>query len=130
MDFYKAKVGAPGGYVWHFFIYDLPMYIKQNYRILYDKKYNRYFLENMNSTIIKRDYFIIIRSSRRCYRVMYFNKEFLAFEHGTFKNSITCAKFVFECAVKYNETAESGKELRNGTGNLFRGDQWQEQKRQ
>lgn len=122
MDFYKAKVGAPGGYIWHFLYYDLPPYIKLNYTIIYNKTENKYFLENKQVTASKKDYFIIIRSSKRCYRVMYFSKSAMVFEFGSFKNSITCAKFVYSCAVKYNKPTESGKEFQNGNSNLFRGD--------
>ena len=99
---YKGKVGAPGGTHWHWLLSDLSTYVNTHYILSYDYNKDSYFLERDTRKNKEKDYFIIIRTSKNCFRVMYHNKAKKMFDYRTFSNSITCAEMIHFYAVKYN----------------------------
>jgi hypothetical protein len=99
---YKGTVGAPKGNRWHFLLCDLSKYVNENYVLSYDYKKDSYFLERDIRKSKEKDFFIIIRTSKNCFRVMYHNKKTKKFIYESFLNSITCAEMIHFWAVKYN----------------------------
>lgn len=74
------KFGAPVGGRVHWFIHNLPNCIKRAYKIEFDYEYHNYYLVRKRKMLL-RDCFIIVRTSRRCWRCMYYNSDYEYFEY-------------------------------------------------
>lgn len=86
-------MGAPIGGRVHWFIWNLSPITKKLYRLSYDYDYHNYRLARFRRrTLI--DEFVIIRTSRRCFRVMYFNAENNYFEYFSAQTSKQAAEMV------------------------------------
>lgn len=60
----------------HWFILNLPLCIKRNYKLHYDYEYHNYMLVRYSSSCrssVPVDLFVIIRTSRRCWIGMYYH---------------------------------------------------------
>lgn len=92
-----AKVGAPPGGRVHWLIWNLPPEIKQAYDIIFDYSYHKYFLVRyMPGKRKPTDQFTVIRTSRRCWRCMYFNYELKRFEYFSEKTSGALAEKILQ----------------------------------
>lgn len=74
--------GAPVGGRVHWLLWCLPKAFKKAYRLRYDYEYHNYhfarYYERAHSPV---DEFIVIRTSKHCFRCMYFNYETSYFEY-------------------------------------------------
>ena len=68
------KIGAPTGGRVHWLIMFLSREFKRAYKLRFDYEYHNYHFTRYNEgSKTPRDEFIIIRTSRSCFRAMYFN---------------------------------------------------------
>ena len=75
-----GKVGAPPGGRVHWLLWHLSKEFKRAYRLRFDYEYHNYhFARYAARTPI--DEYIVIRTSRRCFRCMYFNYDNDYFEY-------------------------------------------------
>lgn len=74
------KIGAPEGGRVHWLLWHLSQQFKKTYRLRFDYEYHNYhFTRYEKQTPI--DEFIVIRTSRRCFRCMYYNFGYDYFEY-------------------------------------------------
>ena len=86
----RPRVGAPPGLTVHWLISELAGEFTRAYKLSYNiKNHNYHFARYNKRTLI--DEFIIIRTSKRCYRVMYFNEDFKHFQYFSANNYRECA---------------------------------------
>ncbi len=84
------KVGAPPGLTVHWLADELSGEFSINYRLSFNRKYHNYhYARYRKRTLI--DEFIVIRTSKRCYRVSYFNADFKHFQYFSAENYRDCA---------------------------------------
>lgn len=96
-----AKVGAPLGGRVHWLLYHLPRNIARDFRLYMDYDYHNYMF--MRFPIGKRnprDLFIIIRTSRKCFRCMYFHFEYNYFEYFSERTSRKMAEHMERVYLK------------------------------
>lgn len=87
----KRGVGAPPGLTVHWLVDELTGEFTRNYKLSYNRKYHHYrFARYRKRTLI--DEFIVIRTSKRCYRVSYFNEDFKHFQYFSAENYKDCAR--------------------------------------
>lgn len=87
----QQRVGAPRGLRVHWLHYQLSGEFTLRYRLCYNYKFHHYrYARYRKRTLI--DEFIVIRSSKKCYRVMYFNNDFKFFKYFTARNYRECAE--------------------------------------
>ena len=90
------KVGAsPGGRV-HWLLWCLPGYFKNSYQLYYDYTYHKYLFYRMNGRQLY-DLFTVIRTSKRCFRVMYCNPSNNVMEYFSCRTSNQCA--IYMCDI-------------------------------
>lgn len=77
----QFKVGAPAGGRVHWLIMFLPREFKLTYKLRFDYEYHNYHFSRCEGSRTPKDEFIIIRTSRSCFRCMYFNYENNYFEY-------------------------------------------------
>lgn len=104
----RAKVGAPKGqYYVHWLISALAGEFTKAYKLDYNpRKHYYHFYRLRKRTLI--DEFIVIRTSKRCYRVMYFNADYMHFQYFSAKNFRDCAdsmRAIFK-SIQLAEVAE------------------------
>lgn len=102
----KHNAGAPLGGRVHWFLYHLDPIVKRAYDVLFDYDYHHYFLsrKQLRSMI---DCFIVVRTSKRCFRVMYYHFKFNYFEYQSFQKSNEAADYVLRIFEKM-KSVESG----------------------
>jgi hypothetical protein len=91
------RVGAPPGLTVHWLIFELAEddNFTRKYKLSYNKKYHHYrFARYRKRTMI--DEFVVIRTSKRCYRVSYFNEDYKHFQYFSAENYRDCAKQMVE----------------------------------
>lgn len=102
-----GKVGAPLGGRVHWLLWHLGKDFKRAYKLRFDYEYHNYhFTRYAARTPI--DEYIIIRTSRRCFRCMYFNYENEYFEYFSEKTSKEMAQHM-ERLYKKIRRAENAK---------------------
>lgn len=101
------RVGAPVGGRVHWFIWNLSRIIKEDYHIKFDYLYHNYKLERRNGRKII-DEFIIIRTSRRCWRCMYLHNDFKVFKYFTTHSSQEMCDNIFNTYI-YFRRVENAK---------------------
>lgn len=102
------KVGAPAGGRVHWFLWSLPRAVSKAYTVRYDYEYHNYVLIRYPEGDERRkpiDEFIIIRTSRRCWRVMYYHFENEYFEYFSEETSQAAGEHV-ERVYERMRTAE------------------------
>ena len=103
----RPRVGAPPGLTVHWLISALAGEFTKSYKLSYNRKYHHYrFYRFRKRTLI--DEFLVVRTSKRCYRVMYFNEDFKHFLYFSAKNYRECAERMrgIYNAIKLAEVAE------------------------
>lgn len=86
----RPRVGAPPGLTVHWLISELAGDFTRAYKLSYnEKKHNYHFARYRKRTMF--DEFIVVRTSKRCYRVMYFNEDFKHFQYFSASNYRECA---------------------------------------
>lgn len=87
----QHRVGAPRGLRVHWLHYELSADFTLHYHLNFTRKFHNYrYARFRKRTLI--DEFIVIRSSKKCYRVMYFNNDFKFFKYFSARNYRTCAE--------------------------------------
>lgn len=89
----------------HWLLWNLSPNFKGVYRLRFDYNYHRYVFYrtygiDQRSKRLK-DCFIIVRTSKKCFRMMYFNDVFQLYLYESFKTSIKCALRMEELFKKY-----------------------------
>ena len=86
----NRKVGAPPGLTVHWLMWELVGEFTKSYQLSYNRKFHHYrFYRLRKRTLI--DEFLIVRTSKRCYRVIYFNEDYKHFQYFSAKNYRECA---------------------------------------
>lgn len=76
----------------HWLLWHLPVEFKANYRLIYDYSKHCYFFYRMIGNTRKiRDCFIVVRTSKHCFRVAYMNAMTLDFQAFTVPKSLHAA---------------------------------------
>lgn len=87
----NSKVGAPKGLTVHWLRLELAGTFLKAYNLRYCKRLHNYRFARYNKrTLI--DEFLVVRTSKRCYRVIYFNDEHDFFLYFSSKNYRDCAE--------------------------------------
>lgn len=95
----KRKAGAPMGGRVHWFLMFLSKDFVRAYKLSFDYEYhNYYFARHEGRTVI--DEFIIIRTSRSCFRCMYFHHKNNYFEYFSETTPKATAEHVDEVFAK------------------------------
>lgn len=106
----KRKAGAPMGGRVHWFIMFLPREFKRTYQLRFDYEYHNYhFTRYDKRTPI--DEFIIIRTSRNCFRCMYFHFEWNYFEYFSEETAREAAEHVIAVYNKVRASEERARGL-------------------
>lgn len=88
---YRRRVGAPPGLTVHWLLFELGGDFLKSYKLSYNQRFHHYrFGRYRKRTLI--DEFIVVRTSKRCYRVMYFNEDYKHFQYFSAENYIICAE--------------------------------------
>ena len=117
----RPRVGAPAGLTVHWLLWELVGEFTKAYRLSYNRKFHHYrFYRLRKRTLI--DEFLIVRTSKRCYRVIYFNEDYKHFQYFSAKNYRECAdrmRAIFK-AIQLAELAaeNSTKKSPHRGGNL------------
>lgn len=86
----RRGVGAPRGLFVHWLHLELIGEFTVNYKLTYnDKLHNYRYARYKKRTLV--DEFLIVRTSKRCYRVIYFNNDFKYFLYFSARNYRDCA---------------------------------------
>ena len=106
-----GKVGAPKGGRVHWFLYELPMYVRTNYFAFYNYAIHDYMLfrkckKMSDNNFLYADLFIVKRSSHKCWKVMAFNVETSQTEYRAFKRSTEAGQFICELAPQWHDGRE------------------------
>ena len=105
-----AKVGAPPGGRVHWLIWNLPSEIKRAYEIIFDYEFHNYLLQRKPDGKHKAtDFFIVVRTSRRCWRCYYFHFEYKYFEYFSEKTSNKMAEHILKVYHKIRASEERAK---------------------
>lgn len=84
------KVGAPKGGRVHWLQYELSGEFFQNYKFYNNYNYHDYrFVLYRFRTMV--DEFLVVRTSKRCYRVIYYNADYNYFLYFSARDFKTCA---------------------------------------
>lgn len=104
----KGKVGAPPGGRVHWLLMFLSKAFKLTYKLNFDYEYHNYHFTRYNERT-PVDEFNVIRTSRNCFRVMYFNFETLYFEYFSEPTARECAEHI---ELLYQRIAKAERERR------------------
>lgn len=84
--------GAPKYGLQHWFLWDLPSVVRKDYKIIYNANANNYMLIRLFTK--SPDYYIIVRTSRKCWRLTYCNSGTPTIEYKTFATGSKVADFI------------------------------------
>ena len=83
----KRKIGAPKGGRVHWLLWELNKEFKSKYLCSYDYALHRYCFYRMDGRSHRLyDVFLVVRTSRRCFRVTYYNV------HTNYSEYLSCTK--------------------------------------
>lgn len=108
------RVGAPPGLTVHWLLFELAEdgVFTRCYKLSYNKSFHHYhFTRYRKRTLI--DEFIVIRTSKRCYRVSYFNEDFKHFQYFSAENYRECAKKMIEIFKVFKRLEDSEERKKN-----------------
>lgn len=91
----------------HWLLWDLSPQFKCYYTLLFDySKHNYVFYRNYCNNRSKRlkEIFIVIRTSKHCFRVTHYNDITKDFQYKTFSSSKECAYWMMDIAFNGNST--------------------------
>lgn len=93
----------------HWMLMSLPKSFLKRYQLKFDYEYHNYHFTRYNArTAI--DEFIIIRTSRNCFRIMYFNFRTNYFEYGSERTAKSCAQRILRIDEKISRAEEKEEE--------------------
>lgn len=72
----RGIIGAPAGGRVHWFLEFLPLRFTAEYEIRYDYEYHNYFMIRYRNKRYRSravDCYVVVRTSRHCFRCMYYN---------------------------------------------------------
>lgn len=100
--------GAPKGGRVHWLIYRLSADFKRKYYVNYDySKHSYLFLRNYGGFSLKKlrrsDMFIVVRTSKMCWRVTSHNMPFGSSEYASFRDSQAVADYLEKKSMEYAE---------------------------
>lgn len=98
----KERIGAPMGGRVHWLLLFLSKRFLNAYRLRFDYEYHNYYFSRYDGRTV-RDEFIVVRTSRSCFRVMYFNHVNTYFEYfsePTAKRTAEHMEELFEKVMK------------------------------
>lgn len=72
------------GVVYHFFLDDLADYVRQYYNVTYNTKHQDFILTSKTEKL--NNVFLIIRTSKRCYRVAHYRKKGEVYQYFSCSN--------------------------------------------
>lgn len=108
----NGMVGAPPGLTVHWLAYELTGEFTKAYRLSFNRKFHHYhYARYRKRTLI--DEFIVIRTSLRCYRVMYYNNDFKHFQYFSAENYKDCAAKMISIYLIF-KGVEKAKNPKNG----------------
>lgn len=105
------KAGAPKGGRVHWLQFELSGDFSRAYHLEYNYKYHNYhYARYRKRTLI--DEFIVVRTSRKCYRVSYYNADYKHFQYFSARTCGECADKMIAIfyVFKRLEQAEKAKE--------------------
>ena len=84
----------------HWLLHKLPKDFKMSYRLYYDYKFHRYlFYRNYRYSL--RDVFIIVRTSRKCWRVSYVNTYCNRLDYFSCKSLDVLIEFMYSIFLNF-----------------------------
>jgi hypothetical protein len=106
----KIRFGAPKGGRVHWLLYSLPSDFLKVYDIDYNYKYHNYrfvrYAQNRVRYVI--DEFIVIRTSKRCWRVSYFNRVTADFKYFNADTYSACSAKIYEVYYENRDVKPKG----------------------
>lgn len=98
----RINVGAPKGMKVHWLMDELNGEFAKAYKLNYNKNNHNYrYARYRMRTLV--DEFIVIRTSKKCYRVMYFNADYNHFIYFTEERYKECAHRMYEIYVLFRD---------------------------
>lgn len=97
--------GAPNGGRVHWLLWCLHKEFKKEYVLKFDYEYHNYHFTRYRGRK-PIDQFIIIRTSKKCFRTMYFNFENTYFEYFSEPNARDCAEHIESLYNKIKKAEE------------------------
>lgn len=98
----RIKQGAPSGGRVHWLLLFLRKEFNRVYRLSFDYEYHNYrFARYEGRTMV--DEFLVVRTSRSCFRVIYFNAETTYFYYFSEPTARECADHMYEVFLKFRE---------------------------
>ncbi len=92
----------------HWLLWHLPAEFKANYRLIFDyAKHSYFFFRMIGNTKRIRDLFVVVRTSKHCFRVAYVNTITLDFQAFTLPKSSYVARRMWYI-YKIDEQREKG----------------------
>lgn len=89
----------------HWVLHILPVDFHKNYRFVYDyAKHSYLFYRNYRYSVL--DCFSVVRTSRKCWRVVYVNCHTCDFQYFSCKSSIKTAEKIYEIYLKNREVTD------------------------
>lgn len=112
--------GAPPGLTVHWLEMELRVPFRKEYKLTYNPNHHYYHYVRYNKRTLV-DEFIVIRTSKRCYRVMYFNADFKYFQYFSAKNYRDCAARMIQLysifkRIEAKTSPKARKIRKNGVG--------------
>ena len=95
----EKGIGAPLGGRVHWLLWNLPTGFKRLYKLRFDYEYHNYHFTRYDGRM-PIDQFIVVRTSRRCFRCMYFNYETNYFEYFSEQTSTLMANHMMRVYQK------------------------------
>lgn len=93
------KIGSPSGGRVHWLLLFLSKRFTKAYRLRFDYEYHNYHFARYDSRALV-DEFVIVRTSRSCFRVMYFNQVNTYFEYFSESTAKRTAEHIEELFEK------------------------------
>ncbi len=103
----RKKIGAPSGGRVHWLLMFLSKDFTRTYRLHFDYEYHNYHFTRYEGRTA-RDEYIVIRTSRDCFRVMYFNFDTLYFEYFSEETARECADHIEEVYERIKQAENAG----------------------
>lgn len=85
----------------HWLLHNLPLDFKKSYKCYFDYACHNYIFYR-NKGYIVLDCFIVIRTSRKCFRVMYFNNNFKIFQYFSTRTSLETSNIMYKLYLNFD----------------------------
>ena len=94
----------------HWLLWNLSGEFKGKYQLYYDYAYHKYLFYRMNGRQLF-DMFSVVRTSKRCFRVMYCNPSHGVHEYFSCRTSKDCAVYMQDISTYYDEIEKNSKKI-------------------